>query len=440
MEKKEARIKCHGCGTSYKIKIPVTDKPVNFKCKKCGKVLKLKVTASPAAEAAGPPPMDREPPGGFETTQLADTKGYQDKVGQPPQAIDLERQYDFAAAAVVGGTVADEEDRKWLVLADDLIKGPFTKAEIEKMIKRGEITLQTSLRMGDRPWVQAGELPDFRGSFPMPRKIPGTVALETISLLGADEPAGKGEAPMAEVPFYKQVPALASYPVAGGKPIPLAIFAGIVFVVSTVLSLDVLIGFPLNIAVWILLYGYLTELMQASMQSPQKPPPELNLADIKQLLGNGLNVFLIILEYLTMPMVLILLGMVYCFLNDEVLVGYVLMGVAVLIYLASALFLPAALVTLCASGNRGAAMKPGRVLSVGREGGQAYRMLALIYLATSLPCVIIKVVGLFLMDELPAGFVLSGLLMAGVFSYAHFVWFHAMGRFAAENKKVVNLA
>ena len=65
MEKKEARIKCSGCGTSYKVKIPVTDKPVSFKCKKCGKVLKLKVKAAEAPPAPPPPPrpeMDFKPP------------------------------------------------------------------------------------------------------------------------------------------------------------------------------------------------------------------------------------------------------------------------------------------------------------------------------------------------------------------------------------------
>ncbi len=66
MEKKEARIKCSGCGSSYKVKIPVTDKPVSFKCKKCGKVLKLRIkSVSPEADVPAAPSfqtaMESEP-------------------------------------------------------------------------------------------------------------------------------------------------------------------------------------------------------------------------------------------------------------------------------------------------------------------------------------------------------------------------------------------
>ena len=82
MEKKEARIKCSGCGSSYKVKIPVTDKPVSFKCKKCGKVLKLRIkSVSPEADAPTAPSfqtaMDSEPE--FERTQLPDSDAYDDR-------------------------------------------------------------------------------------------------------------------------------------------------------------------------------------------------------------------------------------------------------------------------------------------------------------------------------------------------------------------------
>jgi hypothetical protein len=67
-------------------------------------------------------------------------------------------------------------------------------------------------------------------------------------------------------------------------------------------------------------------------------------------------------------------------------------------------------------------------------------MLGVISLAAGLPCLAATVIGILLLVELPVGFVISGLLMAVVLSYAHFVWFHAMGRFAAENKRVVSVA
>ena len=80
MEKKEARIKCSGCGASYKLKIPVTDKPVSFKCKKCGKVLKLKV--KPSSEGArGQTVEESSKQPEFETTQLPDAGDYQDRSG-----------------------------------------------------------------------------------------------------------------------------------------------------------------------------------------------------------------------------------------------------------------------------------------------------------------------------------------------------------------------
>ncbi|MFH0821978.1 MAG: hypothetical protein V2B18_04455, partial [Pseudomonadota bacterium] len=43
MDKKEAKIKCSTCGSSFKVRVPVTDKPASFKCKKCGKILKIRV-------------------------------------------------------------------------------------------------------------------------------------------------------------------------------------------------------------------------------------------------------------------------------------------------------------------------------------------------------------------------------------------------------------
>jgi hypothetical protein len=440
MDKKEARINCSGCGASYKIKIPVTDKPVSFKCKKCGKLLKLRIKASSTSEAARPPEKDVRPLTDFETTQLPDTDNYQDQSGAAPKVTDFLPELEFAQPADVRPVPAKEDERQWLVLADDLIQGPFTRADIRRMIKQGKITPQTSLRMGDRPWVQAAELPEFRDTFASPRKISGTVALETISLLGKEGQEEAGEVALTAAPFYKQLPAILSYPVGGGKPIPFAIFTGIVFVLSALLSFDLLIGFLLNLIGWILLYGYLSELLKGSMLAPTELPPSWNFAGLQKLLANGLSLFVVLLGYVIVPLTLILLAMAYCFLNDEALIGYVLMGVAVLLYLGAVFVLPVQLVTLCASGNLGAALSPGRIPAVVTKGGQAYRMLGMISLAAGLSCLAATMIGILLLVELPVGFVISGLLMAVVLSYAHFVWFHAMGRFAAENKRVVSVA
>ncbi|MBI5251509.1 MAG: zinc ribbon domain-containing protein, partial [Desulfomonile tiedjei] len=154
MEKKEARIKCSGCGTSFKLRIPVTDKPVSFKCKKCGKVLKIKIKATGAESAPPPPPAPApdlvlsEMPE-FETTQLPESNEFHES---PPPSGSLRTptmvESHFFAQSVPQPPPSDDASRRWLMLADEMVKGPFTDEEIVSMIHSGELTAEISLRMG----------------------------------------------------------------------------------------------------------------------------------------------------------------------------------------------------------------------------------------------------------------------------------------------------
>src|SRR5271157_2547339 len=84
MEKTEARVKCSGCGTHYKLKFPVTDKPIRFQCKKCGKVLTLRI--KPPAQTAPIQPTHPQPAPQvmpqLETTQLQDWEGSDESPAQ----------------------------------------------------------------------------------------------------------------------------------------------------------------------------------------------------------------------------------------------------------------------------------------------------------------------------------------------------------------------
>lgn len=431
MEKKEARIKCNGCGTSYKLKIPVTDKPVSFKCKKCGKILKLKVKA-----ASGSPPSD--PSMEFETSQLPDSDRYEDKAPSSPDLESLLGGYEFSQSSAPS-TAEKDADRQWLVLAEDLIKGPYTKSEVVQMIQSGDIAPETSIRMGERPWLKAVELPDFREFFTTSRSQPQAAALETISLLDSKETDDTVREPSG-APFLKEFSTVLTYPVSGGLPIPLGIFAGIVFVFSTIFSRNPLIGLPLNIAAWMVLYGYLSQLMGQTVSSPDAPPPQWNFADVKHMVVEGARNFVVLLVYTIVPSGLALLVMTYFFVNRSLTIGYLMFVVTILIFVGSLFAVPAGLVTLLASGNIAAALNPKRLLAVITGGGRPYLTLAVISIAMGLPCLFVTLLGLYVSELIPVGFVVSGLLMAVAISYAHFIWFHVMGRFAGENRKVVGLA
>jgi len=437
MEKKEARIKCSGCGASYKIRIPVTDQPVSFKCKKCGKVLKLKVKATAAPSPAPLPELDFRPPTNFETTQLPDESDYQDTGGQTPsKTAGFVENHTFEQGPAAA--TQDDKERRWVVLARDKINGPFTASEVATMIQTGEVTPQTSLRMGERPWVKASEIADFKRFFFEPLKGAGGTALETISLLDREDEEEVVERAPTTGPFRKQFPSIVSYPISGGKPLPLAIFAGIVFVTSTVLSLEHVIGFFLSIVVWLLLYGYLSDLMAQSKVNPQNPPPDWNFSKITAMLANGVKIFVVFLVYTIVPLVLALLGVVYFFLNKDETIGYAFVALGLILYVGSLFTIPAGVVIVSGTGSIGSALNLGKVLGLITKGGKAYLMLAVFSLVVGLICLAITCVGVMLLtDVIPVGFVVSGLLMAIILSYAHFVWFHVLGRFSAENKKLL---
>lgn len=430
MEKKEARIKCSGCGAPYKLKIPVTEKPVSFKCKKCGKVLKLKVKQSSEGEPRSAFEAESKPE--FETTQLPDTDYYQDRPGPPPRTASFVEGHEFVQAPPV--RAGQEVGRQWMILADELIKGPFTGTEVIDMIKTKEVSPDTSVRMGERPWLKASEIPDFKVYFPvLPRK--GAAVLDTISLLEGEEAAPEGQ-PSAL--FFRQLPAVFTYPVA--NPIALAIFAAAVFVGATALSLNLLIGFPLNVLLWILLYGYLAEVMSTSILSSKEPPPAWNIASMTQMIRDGVGLFVVFLVYTIFPVMLLLLGAAYCFRNGEDTIGYTLIGVTMLAFAGTLLLIPACLINLRVSGSMGAALSPGRALFVIKKGGRPYLMLAAVSIMIGLLCMAATYGGFFLSVAVDFGFIISGLLMAAVLSFAHFFWFHVLGLFTGENKKVLGRA
>jgi hypothetical protein len=438
MEKKEARIKCSGCGTSYKVKIPVTDKPVSFKCKKCGKVLKLKIK-SDAPQAAAPPAPSFQPatelPPEFETSQLPDSDAYDDRSsGQSVSGPTLEPH--FFGQAVEQQPAAQppspqDKSRRWIVLSGDIVKGPFMDDEIVAMIRDGDITAETSLRMGERPWIKAAEIANFRDLFPERQREAKRGPLESMQLVdGAD--AAERDA-FSGPPFYKELPAIIQYPVSGGGWQSLAIFAGIAFVLCAVLSLEFMVGLLVSLIGWILLYGYLGSLMQFSSQSPASPPPNWNFGAAKDMVVQGGKILLVVLVWSLLPVGILLIGMIACFLNSQPLIGYILMALTVIVYAASLFMVPAALVVLGSSQKLGAAFSPGKIMAMVKKGGQPYRMLALVSLAAGLICMAVVVLAVFLVDIPDVGFLVSGLVMALVLSYGHFVWFHVLGRFAREN-------
>jgi predicted RNA-binding Zn-ribbon protein involved in translation (DUF1610 family) len=433
MEKKEARIKCSGCGASYKVKIPVTDKPVSFKCKKCGKVLKLKIKSSAPPTPSFQPEM--EPPPQFETSQLPDLDAYDDRPPEPPGSGPTLEPHFFGQAVEQPPPAqtpsAQDKSRRWIVLSGDIVKGPFTDDEIVAMIRDGDITAETSLRMGERPWIKAAEIANFREFFPERKREPKKGPLESMQLVdGAD--AAENEK-VSGPPFYKEMPAIIQYPVAAGGWQPLAIFAGIAFVLCAALSFEFLVGLPVSLIGWVLLYGYLGSLMQFSSQSPGNPPPNWNFGEAKEIVVQGGKILLVVLVFSLLPVAIFLIGMITCFLNSQQLIGYLLMGLVVIVYAASLFVVPAALVVLGGSQNLTAAFSPGKVMAIVKNGGQPYRMLALVSLAAGLICMCVVVLAVFLAGIPDVGFLVSGLVMALVLSYGHFVWFHVLGRFVREN-------
>ncbi len=524
MEKKEARIKCNGCGTTFKVKVPVTDKPVGFKCKKCGKQLKIRVAptdkeapasqaAPPAAQtppapggsgsfdsfdgfdgfegadagasagqqgaaqaapadehfddnmfggfdganqappqaSAGPSPSGApaEPAGsmfesggfgdgpapdsgsdervmGFETTQLPDDSEYQDTGAPPPVSGPV------AGADIVGPASGFSEalTPKWMVLSGDMVTGPFTDDEVTQMIKDQDISPDTSIRMGERPWIRAVEVGQFRSLFPESARLGakgGAPAKKSAGVIDSDEEE------ILTTPFHQDIPGLLPYPVSGGQWQPFVIFVGIAFVLSAALCFNVLIGIPLAIGGWILLYGYLGNVMAASAKAPAGPPPAWDFAQAGQMAKEGASIFGVIALFSLVPWGIMLLLMILFFLNAMTMLGYLFMALTVLVYIGSLFVIPAALVMFRKTGNLGSALNPGQIMAVIGSGASSYGALAGITVAVGLACMLVTILSVFLTDIPVAGAIVSGLLMAIVFAYGHFVWFHVVGRFAGES-------
>ncbi len=247
---------------------------------------------------------------------------------------------------------------------------------------------------------------------------------------GKDEPSG----PL----FYEQLSGIVHYPVSGGGWQPLAIFAGIAFVLCAALSFEFLVGLPISLIGWVLLYGYLGSLMQTSSEAPISPPPNWNFGAAKDMVIQGGKILLVVVVCSLLPVGILVIGMITCFLNSEQLVRYVLMGLTLLVYAASLFMVPAALVVLGRSQQVKTAFSPGKIMALVKMGGQPYRMLALVSLATGLICMLAVFLAMFLVEIPDVGFLVSGLVMALVLSYGHFVWFHVLGRFSGENGKLTS--
>jgi hypothetical protein len=431
MEKKEARIKCSGCGTSFKVKVPVTDKPVSFKCKKCGKVLKLKL--KPAAQPPDPSEDSPGQPTGFEPTHLFDVDAYHREMAQSKDHSPSVVEHLFLDAPPEAPLGPADKGRRWIVLSADIIRGPFTDPEIVKMIQSREITADMSLRLGERPWIKACDVADFRQLFAAAAGGSQTGAAGASTWEeGADQGDQAGE---GHPPFYEQIPELLAYPVSGTKLFPLLVFTGIAFALSTLLSWDFLLGLPVNILGWVILYGYLFEVLRTSREKPGQPPPQWNLSAGSEFLMEGLKVLALLLVYSMIPVTICLLLMIAFFLNSLEVLGYVFMGITVLTYAASLLAVPAGLVVLASSGMLGSALNPSRIIMVVKKGGRAYWMLTAVSVGVGLVCMIAAIAGVFLVEIPIAGFVVAGLVMAVLLSYGNLVWFHCIGRFSLEQRQ-----
>lgn len=446
MEKKEARIKCSGCGKSYKLRIPVTEKPVSFKCKNCGKVLKIRIAptqppGAPVAAPPPPPPPQREAAPElddalqFETTQLPDADYYSDQSAavqsdfqEPLQGLE---DHTFSQVSEqVPPPGADGPFRRWIVLSGDMVKGPFSDDEVISMIQDGVVDGETSLRMGERPWIKASEIAVFRQYFSRSGQSAAS-PLATITLLDTP-PAKPSDAIIVPRPFYTGLAALLPYPVSAGGWKSLAVFLAIAFVLCSILSFDFLVGLPVSLLGWILLYGYLATLMHQSGHGPGGPP-SWNFSRMKDMIVEGIEVLVILVGYCVIPVGVLVLLMIAAFLNAMPGLGYSFMAATVAVYAGTLFVVPAALVIFEKSRKLGAALNPGKFLQIVKRGGRPYLVLSVISIVAGLAMMLVTVFAVFLVDIPDAGFLVAGFVMAVVLSYAHFLWFHVIGRFSGQN-------
>ena len=440
MEKKEARIKCTACGAKFKVKIPVTDRPVSFTCRKCGKVLKLRLKSEsqPVESLPSMPPagMESSMPE-FETTQLPDNAMPMGEPTGPSIVSAFDELGESASASRQEETPGSMRTGiGWLVLMGEQVTGPYKSSEIMDMVKNGAIRPDTSIRMGERPWVQAVQVPDLRRMFPK----------EVLEAYAPDEPE-EGEEPTKKKrrkrvpkgkPFYEDLRAVASYPVAKGNYKPLAIFAGVAFVLSVVLHFSFLIGLPLNIAGWIFLYGYLITLMDESTRSSENGPPDWEFSSAGEMMVEGAKVFAVMALLSLIPVTILIKIMIVGYLNGFSVIGFIAMSLVPVLFAVSLCFVPGGLIRYYATQRVGAAINPAKLIGLVTSGGKPYAALMLFSIVLGLVCMKITIISVFL-NELPGlGFIIAGLLMAVVLTPAHFVWFHIMGRFIKENKQLLN--
>jgi len=434
MEKKEIRIKCTGCQASYKLRVPATDKPVLFKCPKCGKSLKLMVKSVPARPATAPAPATTtaERPPGFESHRLSDIEDGQDAVSPGPD-LKVPSIIDHLFGTETPGqqVSAPGKTGMWIFLAADKIKGPFTNEQIRSMIRKGEITHETPLRRGERPWVAAGKVPDFGHVFREEAKPSPRAGLDSMKLLEPEQARA-----VAGKRLHEDLSGIVPYPIRGGNWQPLAIFLGIAFVLSAALCMDFILGLPINLLGWLVLYGYLFTLMIQSMESPGNPPPAWNFAAAREMVTEGAKVLAVLIVFSLLPVAILLTLATAFYLNDMQWLGLLFLGLTLTAFTASLFVVPASLVVLAGTGRLGWALNSSRVIRILKEGGRPYFVLAVCSVAAGLACMVAAMLSVFLVDIPVAGFLVSGFLMALVFSYGHFIWFHVVGRFAGENRRL----
>ncbi|MEW6348901.1 MAG: DUF4013 domain-containing protein [Thermodesulfobacteriota bacterium] len=504
MDKQETRVKCSNCGKTYKIKVPVTDKPVSFKCKNCGNVMKIKLTGAatpeqppssmegleqfpdlegalktkrrpaqapagigspglapdsanqaalpdqfqfeddagpdfatlatqPALAGPAPTPGPVEPEFKFETTQLPEEGSYP-AAPTPLQALQKTPSVvESLQTGAIGQDAASAESRRWLTLVNEEVRGPFTNEELRAMIENGSVAPDTSLRMGERPWIKASQVPAFRRLF----AARGDLIAGKLGPISLADKMGEEEED-SDAPFSLSIGSVLPFPLGDGTNWqPFAIFTGIAIVLCTVLSLEFMIGLVVSIAGWIVLYGYLGVLMQNSMKFPTSPPPQWDFKNIAGIAGQGATVFLVLSIYSLIPVTICLLLMITCFLNGMSLLGYIFLAVTVLVYAGSLFLVPAGLALAEISGNLGVAINPSKPVALIKKAGSSYMQVAGASVAIGLVLMVTAILGILLSDIPGVGFVVVGLLMGAVFSYGHFVWFHVLGLFSRAGARMV---
>ena len=300
----------------------------------------------------------------FETTQLPEDDSFHSESPPPSVAIKtpsvVESLQTLQQAEDKAATV---DNKRWLTLVNEEVRGPFTNEEVRAMIEQGSISPETSLRMGERPWIKASQVPAFRKLFSN-QAMSGKLA--TISL--EDKIGDLGDESAA--PFDVSAAALLPFPLGQGTNWQsLAIFTGVAVVLSTILSLNFMVGLPVCIIGWIVFYGYLGLLMQNSMRYPGNPPPPWDFKNILGIAIHGAKVSCDSVPLLAAsgdhkPIVYDSVS-----LNGMPLLGYVCMTVTVLIFLGSMFVVPASLAIVSLSENIGAAVNPGKFLGSDKEDG-----------------------------------------------------------------------